>query len=141
MLKLLLLLSSAQLLVTLITKFLLFIPKHWDFPDVQWLRLCASNLVGVGSVPGWEVRFPHAVWPKGTTKSPQIKLMHQKSYSHFDLFCTSTSTEKLHIYLYSEGEGFTTSFFCRILFQIFEDLHSFLVFQFNKTSVVIENWE
>ena len=27
----------------------------------QWLRLCASNIGVVGSVPGWGTKIPHAV--------------------------------------------------------------------------------
>ena len=26
---------------------------------VQWLRFCASNAGGVGSIPGWETKIPH----------------------------------------------------------------------------------
>ena len=29
---------------------------------VQWLRLCASNAKGVGSIPGWGTKIPHAIW-------------------------------------------------------------------------------
>ena len=27
---------------------------------VQWLRLSSSNAGGVGSIPGWETKMPHA---------------------------------------------------------------------------------
>ena len=27
---------------------------------VQWLRVCASNAWGVGSIPGWGTKTPHA---------------------------------------------------------------------------------
>ena len=33
---------------------------------VQWLRLCASNAGGAGSIPGRGTRIPHATWPKKT---------------------------------------------------------------------------
>ena len=29
---------------------------------VQWLRLHASNAVGLGSIPGQGTKIPHAVW-------------------------------------------------------------------------------
>ena len=29
---------------------------------VQWLRLCASNARGTGSIPGWGTKIPHAAW-------------------------------------------------------------------------------
>ena len=27
---------------------------------VQWLGLCASNAAGMGSIPGWGTKVPHA---------------------------------------------------------------------------------
>ena len=30
--------------------------------EVQWLRLCASNAGGPGSIPGLEIKIPHAAW-------------------------------------------------------------------------------
>ena len=33
-----------------------------DFPVVQWLRLCASNAGGAGSIPGQGTKIPHASW-------------------------------------------------------------------------------
>ena len=29
---------------------------------VQWLRLCASGAGGMGLIPGWGTKIPHAVW-------------------------------------------------------------------------------
>ena len=37
---------------------------------VQWLRLRASNAGGPGSIPVWETKIPHAVWPKEKMKVP-----------------------------------------------------------------------
>lgn len=40
--------------------------------EVQWLRLCASAVVGAGSVPGRGTRMPHALRPgqkKGKSES------------------------------------------------------------------------
>ena len=31
----------------------------WTFLAVQWLRLCASNAGGEGSILGWETKIPH----------------------------------------------------------------------------------
>ena len=31
----------------------------WDFSGGSVLRLCASNVVGAGSIPGWETKIPH----------------------------------------------------------------------------------
>ena len=31
---------------------------------VQWLRFCASNAGGMGSIPGWVTMLPHGVQPK-----------------------------------------------------------------------------
>ena len=31
---------------------------------VQWLRLHVSTAVGIGSIPGWGTKIPHAIWPK-----------------------------------------------------------------------------
>ena len=38
---------------------------------VQWLALCASNAGGVGSIPGWGTRIPHAA--RGSKKNKKIK--------------------------------------------------------------------
>ena len=38
--------------------------KWGDFLVVQWLRLCASNVRGTGSIPGQETKIPHARQPK-----------------------------------------------------------------------------
>ena len=32
--------------------------------EVLWLRLCASNAGGSGSIPGWETKILHAMWSK-----------------------------------------------------------------------------
>ena len=29
---------------------------------IQWLRLCAPNAGGTGSIPGWEIKIPHTAW-------------------------------------------------------------------------------
>ena len=42
---------------------------------VQWLRLCASNAGGVGSIPGAGTKIPHALRPKKEKrKKPELKL-------------------------------------------------------------------
>ena len=35
--------------------------RGWDSLAVQWLELCASTAGGMGSIPGWEIKIPHAV--------------------------------------------------------------------------------
>ena len=42
----------------------------WDFPDSQWLRLRASTVGGMGSIPGWGTKTPHAA--HGMAKNKQI---------------------------------------------------------------------
>ena len=34
----------------------------------HWLRLCTSNAGGVGLIPGWGTKIPHAHMPHGTAK-------------------------------------------------------------------------
>ena len=36
-------------------------PRAGDFPDGPWLRLCAANAEGMGSIPGWGTRVSHAM--------------------------------------------------------------------------------
>ena len=50
---------------------------------IQCLRLCASNPVGAGSVPGWGTKFVYAVlrphmpvWPKKKKKERKKKKRH-----------------------------------------------------------------
>ena len=50
---------------------LTFISLFWQkprllrgFPGIQWFRLHASNVEDVGSIPGQDTNFSHAVWPK-----------------------------------------------------------------------------
>ena len=33
-----------------------------DLLVVQWFRLCASNAGGMGLIPGWGTKIPHATW-------------------------------------------------------------------------------
>ena len=33
-----------------------------DFLAVQWIRLCASNAGGVGSISGQGTKIPYALW-------------------------------------------------------------------------------
>ena len=42
----------------------------WGLP--WWLRLCTFNAEGLGSIPGWGTKMPHAVWhsQKQTNKPP-----------------------------------------------------------------------
>ena len=47
---------------------------------VQWLRFCASNARGVGSIPDWETKIPHAtVWTKLENFMESEKSQSQKT--------------------------------------------------------------
>ena len=35
---------------------------------IQWLRFHVPSSEGTGSIPGWETKIPHAVWPKKKKK-------------------------------------------------------------------------
>ena len=39
---------------------------------IQWFRLCASNEVGMGSIPGLGTKIPHAV--RGSAKKKKKKI-------------------------------------------------------------------
>ena len=51
------------------------IPALRDVYGSQWLRRHASNVGGMGSIPGQGTKIPHAMWPK----------KKKKKKSHFDL--------------------------------------------------------
>ena len=38
---------------------------------VQWLRLCTFNAEGLGSIPGWGTKMPHAVRNSQKQTDPQ----------------------------------------------------------------------
>ena len=42
---------------------------------VQWLRLCASTAGGVGSIPGWGTKIPHAVCHGQTMKINKVRIV------------------------------------------------------------------
>ena len=35
-----------------------------NFLGLLWLRQCAPNAGGAGSIPGQEAKIPHALWPE-----------------------------------------------------------------------------
>ena len=39
---------------------------------IQWLRLCTSIIGGMGSIPGWGTKIPHAAW-RGQKKRKEKK--------------------------------------------------------------------
>ena len=45
---------------------------HGTSLAVQWLRLCASDTGGVGLIPGWGTKIPHATWSSQIKKNSQI---------------------------------------------------------------------
>ena len=42
----------------------IFKRQRTDFPGRPVLKSLPSNAWGTGSIPGWEVKIPHALWPK-----------------------------------------------------------------------------
>ena len=46
---------------------------------VQWLRFCASNSEGAGSIPGWGTRILLAMWPKKTKGASQPQKKEKRS--------------------------------------------------------------
>ena len=44
-----------------------------DFLAVQWLRLCAPNAEGMGSIPGWGAKTLHATWHGQKKKKKKVK--------------------------------------------------------------------
>ena len=40
----------------------MYIKETETFLAVQWLRLCTSNVGGLGSIPGWGTKIPCAIW-------------------------------------------------------------------------------
>ena len=49
-----------------------------DFPAIQWLRLCASNAGGMGSIPGWGTKVPHAVQPAKKLNKTEQNIYERK---------------------------------------------------------------
>ena len=46
---------------------------------IQWLRLCASTIEGMGSTPGWEPKSPYATrWGQKNPKNVKTKLKRWK---------------------------------------------------------------
>ena len=41
--------------------------SKWDFPGGPVVKTLPSNAGGVGSIPGWEAKIPHASGPKNQT--------------------------------------------------------------------------
>ena len=38
--------------------------ENWDFPSGPVVNTLPSRARGVGSIPGWGAKIPHALWPK-----------------------------------------------------------------------------
>ena len=54
---------------------------------IQWLRLCASTIDGMGSIPGWEPKSPYATWwGQKKSKNVKTKLRDGKGYKEIPLF-------------------------------------------------------
>ena len=55
--------------------------------EVQWFGLCVSMAEGMGSIPGWGTKIPHAMWcaKKKTNSSCQKKRLEKQPRHHWDL--------------------------------------------------------
>ena len=62
------------------TIFFFFNCSNGDFLAVQWLRLCASNEGGMGSIPGRETKTPHATRQKKKKKQNKTVTEYQKDH-------------------------------------------------------------
>ena len=38
--------------------------ENWDFPSGPVVDILPPSARGVGSIPGWGAKIPHALWPK-----------------------------------------------------------------------------
>ena len=47
----------------------------WTSLVVQWLRLHASSARGMGLIPGWGTKIPHAMWPKNLKNKYFLKVI------------------------------------------------------------------
>ena len=60
---------------------------------VQWLTLCAFNAVGMGLIPDWGTKIPHALWygqNKHKNKQPPPKKKpKQNQCCHYHLITLS----------------------------------------------------
>ena len=48
---------------------------------VQWWRLCASTVGGLGLTPGWGIGIPHATWCSQTNKKKKYSLFIALKYT------------------------------------------------------------
>ena len=76
---------------------------------VQWLRLCALNAGGTGSIPGQGPKILHAV-----------RCSKKQNYVHA---MASIKTAKIYIYLFVSQLLFSVSFMCLIPFFIVYSLN------------------
>ena len=67
--------------------------------EIQWLRLFASTIEGMGSTPGWETKIPYDTrWgQKKNTKNVKTKLRDGKGYKEIPLFVREKMSLISHI--------------------------------------------
>ena len=57
-------------------------PSLWTSLAVQWLRLCASNAGGTGSIPDWGTKIPRASKRGQKKKKKFPSLEDRKTMAH-----------------------------------------------------------
>ena len=55
---------------------------------VQWLGLCASTAGGMGSIPGWGTKIPHAMQTNNNNNNKSNVLLTKYSGPSTDVFQT-----------------------------------------------------
>ena len=67
---------------------------------VQWLTLYAFNAVGMGLIPDWGTKIPHALWygqNKHKNKHPPQKKTKQNQCCHYHLITLSYKYSYNHL--------------------------------------------
>ena len=57
---------------------------------VQWLRLHASNAEGMGSIPGWGTKIPHAIRGVANKQTNKTTLLKTLQWLHTSLIIKYT---------------------------------------------------
>ena len=53
---------------------------HWDFPGGPLVKTPCSQCRGMGSIPGWRTKIPHALWCGQNKQTNKQKLLCIKGY-------------------------------------------------------------
>ena len=105
---------------------------------VQWLRLCAPNSGGPGSIPDQGTRFPHAATKSlhaaTKTQHSQVNKYFKSLYSIVPISVTFSCHSYLNLDkscpLSDSQSSFLTLFFCgfksQILSEVWQGIHTFI---------------